>query len=175
MGERWRGTIASMNRDLKLLAGAAGVSALGDFMAAFPLILHVQQTTGSAFAVSALVFALWGPVVLAAGLAGAIVDRFENRRILIVASLGQAGAASSAPSARSCKPPASRTSNTRPTVVHRDALLQASRHLLRAPNGCRTVAARPSTRCRFHAVATYAFSPERPGSRLSATSWRSSR
>ena len=79
-----------MSRDLRLLAGAAGLSALGDFMAAFPLILHVQQTTGSAFAVSALVFALWGPVVLAAGLAGAIVDRFENRRVLIVASFAQA-------------------------------------------------------------------------------------
>ena len=67
------------SRDLRLLAGAAGLSALGDFMAIFPLILHVQQRTGSAFAVSALIFALWGPVVLAAGVAGAIVDRFENR------------------------------------------------------------------------------------------------
>ena len=79
-----------MSRDLRLLAGAAGVSALGDFMAVFPLILHVQQSTGSAFAVSALVFALWGPVVLAAGLAGAIVDRFENRGVLIVVSFAQA-------------------------------------------------------------------------------------
>ncbi|HEX4717881.1 MAG TPA: MFS transporter, partial [Thermoleophilaceae bacterium] len=78
------------SRDLRLLAGAAGISALGDFMAIFPLILHVQQRTGSAFAVSALIFALWGPVVLAAGLAGAIVDRFENRRLLIVVSLAQA-------------------------------------------------------------------------------------
>ena len=78
------------SRDLRLLAGAAGLSALGDFMAIFPLILHVQQRTGSAFAVSALIFALWGPVVLAAGVAGAIVDRFENRRILIAVSLGQA-------------------------------------------------------------------------------------
>lgn len=76
--------------DLRLLAGAAGLSALGDFMAIFPLILHVQQRTGSAFAVSALIFALWGPVVLAAGVAGAIVDRFENRRILIAVSLVQA-------------------------------------------------------------------------------------
>ena len=78
------------SRDLGLLAGAAGLSALGDFMAIFPLILHVQQRTGSAFAVSALIFALWGPVVLAAGLAGVIVDRFENRRVLIAVSLGQA-------------------------------------------------------------------------------------
>ena len=79
-----------MSRDLRLLAGAAGLSALGDFMAVFPLILHVQESTGSAFAVSALVFALWGPVVLAAGLAGAIVDRFENRMVLIVVSFAQA-------------------------------------------------------------------------------------
>jgi MFS family permease len=78
------------SRDLRLLAGAAGVSALGDFMAIFPLILHVQQRSGSAFAVSALIFALWGPVVLAAGVAGAIVDRFENRRVLIAVSLAQA-------------------------------------------------------------------------------------
>src|SRR5437660_5389935 len=78
------------SRDLRLLAGAAGLSALGDFMAIFPLILHVQQRTGSAIAVSALIFALWGPVVLAAGVAGAVVDRFENRRILIAVSLLQA-------------------------------------------------------------------------------------
>jgi MFS family permease len=84
--------IAAMSRDLRLLAGAAGLSALGDFMAAFPLILHVQQSTGSAFAVSAMVFALWGPVVLAAGVAGAIVDRFENRMLLIVVSFLQAAA-----------------------------------------------------------------------------------
>src|SRR5947209_593647 len=80
------------SRDLRLLAGAAGLSALGDFMAIFPLILHVQQRTGSAFAVSALIFALWGPVVLAAGVAGAIVDRLENRTILVVVSLVQAAA-----------------------------------------------------------------------------------
>ncbi len=78
------------SRDLRLLATAAGVSALGDFMAIFPLILHIQQRTGSAFAVSALIFALWGPVVLASGVAGAIVDRFENRQILVIVSLIQA-------------------------------------------------------------------------------------
>ena len=77
------------SRDLRLLAAAAGVSALGDFLAVFPLILHVQQRTGSAWAVSALIFALWGPVVLGAGLAGAIVDRFENRALLVVVSLAQ--------------------------------------------------------------------------------------
>jgi len=78
------------SRDIRLLAGAAGISALGDFLAVFPLILHVQQTTGSAFAVSGLIFALWGPIVLAAGLAGAIVDRLENRALLAGISLAQA-------------------------------------------------------------------------------------
>src|SRR5947199_8957063 len=80
----------SRSRDLRLLAGAAGISALGDFMAAFPLILHVQQRTGSAFAVSGLIFALWGPVVLAAGVAGAVVDRCENRGMLIAVSVVEA-------------------------------------------------------------------------------------
>jgi hypothetical protein len=69
-------------RDLRLLAGAAGLSALGDFLALIPLILHVQQRTGSTFAVSAVFFALWGPLVLGAGLAGTIVDRFENPALL---------------------------------------------------------------------------------------------
>lgn len=94
MPERLLATIGAMSiprsRDLRLLAGAGGLSALGDFMATFPLILHVQERSGSAFAVSALMFALWGPVVLAAGVAGAIVDRFENRRILIAVSMAQA-------------------------------------------------------------------------------------
>jgi len=78
------------SRDIRLLAGAAGVSALGDFLALIPLILHVQEHTGSTFAVSAVFLALWGPVVLGAGLAGAIVDRFENRALLIGVAFLQA-------------------------------------------------------------------------------------
>ncbi len=81
------------SRDLRLLAGAAGLSALGDFLALIPLVLHVKAHTGSTFAVSAVFFALWGPVVLGAGLAGAIVDRFENRALLIGISFAQAAIA----------------------------------------------------------------------------------
>ena len=79
-----------MSRDLRLLAGAAGLSALGDFLAFLPLVIHVQQRTGSAFAVAALFLALWGPVVVGAGVAGAIVDRFENRALLVGVSAAQA-------------------------------------------------------------------------------------
>jgi MFS family permease len=50
----------------------------------------VQRHSGSPFAVSALVFALWGPVVLASGFAGALVDRVENRALLAAVSLAQA-------------------------------------------------------------------------------------
>jgi MFS family permease len=78
------------SRDLRLLAGAAGLSALGDFLAIVPLVLHVQQQTGSTFAISAVFVALWGPLVLGAGLAGAIVDRFENRALLVGVSFAQA-------------------------------------------------------------------------------------
>ena len=78
------------SRDLRLLAGAAGLSALGDFLALIPLVLHVQERTGSTFAVSALFFALWAPVVLGAGPAGAIVDRVENRGLLVGVSFAQA-------------------------------------------------------------------------------------
>jgi MFS family permease len=78
------------SRDLRLLAGAAGLSALGDFLALIPLILRVQERTGSTFAVSAVFLALWGPLVLGAGLAGSIVDRFENRALLVGVSFAQA-------------------------------------------------------------------------------------
>jgi MFS family permease len=44
VGERWPGTIASMNRDLKLLAGAAGVSALGDFLGELPRANGLMET-----------------------------------------------------------------------------------------------------------------------------------
>jgi MFS family permease len=77
-------------RDTRLIVGAVGISALGDFLLWVPLTLHLQATTDSAIAVAALMFALWGPIVLLAPLAGLVVDRGESRSILIVASLAQA-------------------------------------------------------------------------------------
>lgn len=77
-------------RDVRLLVGAVGVSALGDLLLWIPLALHVEERTGSAFAVSAFFLALWGPVVLLGGVAGVVADRFENRGLLIVVSLAQA-------------------------------------------------------------------------------------
>jgi MFS family permease len=76
--------------DLRLLVGAVGVSALGDFLALIPLALLLQETTGSGLAVAGLFIALWAPVVVLAGVAGLIVDRVETRALLVAVSLGQA-------------------------------------------------------------------------------------
>jgi MFS family permease len=80
-------------RDIRLITGAVGISALGDFLLWVPLTLHLQATTDSGLAVAALFIALWSPVVVLAPLAGLLVDRREARAVLIGASIAQALAA----------------------------------------------------------------------------------
>ncbi len=80
-------------RDVRLIVGAVGISALGDFLLWVPLTLHLQATTDSGIAVAALFVALWTPVVVLAPVAGLIVDRLEARGVLLVASLLQAATA----------------------------------------------------------------------------------
>jgi MFS family permease len=80
-------------RDLRLLVGAIGVSALGDFLALIPLALYLQETTGSGILVAALFVALWSPSVFLAGAAGLLADRVDLRRLLIAVSLAQAAVA----------------------------------------------------------------------------------
>ena len=79
-------------RDVRLLAGAVGLSAFGDFVLWVPVALHIEATTGSALAVSAFFLALFGPVVAFGGIAGRLADRVENTRLLWIVSLGQAAA-----------------------------------------------------------------------------------
>ncbi len=76
--------------DLQLLVGAVFLSALGDWLALTALALHLEDTTGSGLAVSALFIALWLPLVVFAGPAGLLVDRFDARRIVVIASVVQA-------------------------------------------------------------------------------------
>jgi len=78
------------NRDLRLLVGAVGLSALGDTFAFIPLMLHLQEETGSGIAVASLLIAFWGPLVVLAGPAGLLVDSVESRRLLLGVSLAQA-------------------------------------------------------------------------------------
>jgi hypothetical protein len=79
-------------RDRRLLAGAVGPLALGDFLGFIPLRSVVQERTGSGIAVAGLFIALWrrrcprGP-------AGLLADRVESRRLLRDVSLAQAAIA----------------------------------------------------------------------------------
>ena len=79
-----------MTRDGRLIVGAVGISALGDFLLWIPLTLHVHEQTGSGAAVAALMICLWGPIVLLAPAAGLLADRVETRRLLLWGSLAQA-------------------------------------------------------------------------------------
>jgi hypothetical protein len=75
--------------DVRLIVGAVGISALGDFLLWIPLTLHFQEMSESGLAVAGLFLALWTPVVVLARVAGLVVDRFEARGVLLIASLAQ--------------------------------------------------------------------------------------
>jgi MFS family permease len=77
-------------RDSRLLVGAVGLSAGGDFLALVPLAALVSELSGSGWAVSGLFVALWGPMVLFSSPAGRLIDRVETRGLLIASSLVQA-------------------------------------------------------------------------------------
>jgi MFS family permease len=76
--------------NLEVVVGAVFLSALGDWLALTALALHLEETTGSGLAVSALFIALWSPLVVFAGPVGLLADRFDSRRVVILASIAQA-------------------------------------------------------------------------------------
>ena len=81
------------DRDFRLVAGATGLSALGDWVAIVALGLYVKEVTDSGLAVAALWVCLFGPSVALAGPAGLLVDRLEATRLLAgVSALGALGA-----------------------------------------------------------------------------------
>jgi hypothetical protein len=55
------------SRDLHLLVGAVGLSALGDWLALVPLALHLGETTESGILVALLFVAVWSPAIVLAG------------------------------------------------------------------------------------------------------------
>ncbi len=96
VAERPIGMVVAMNAlripDVRLLVGAVGLSSLGDFALGIPLALEIRDRTGSALAVAAFFVCLFGPIVFCAAPAGRLVDRVENRTLLVVVSLLQAAA-----------------------------------------------------------------------------------
>jgi MFS family permease len=81
--------------DVRLIVGAVGISALGDFLLWIPLTLRIQEMGGSGLAMAGLFLALWTPLVVLAPVAGLVVDRREARGVLLVASLAQMAVAAS--------------------------------------------------------------------------------
>ena len=80
---------ALREHDVRLIVGAVGISALGDFLLWIPLTLRIQELSGSGIAMAGLFLALWTPLVVLARLAGLVVDRREARGVLLAASLAQ--------------------------------------------------------------------------------------
>jgi MFS family permease len=87
------------DRDLRTLAAAIGLSALGDGVALVALALQAKNLAGEGMgggvAIAAMFICLWAPVVLLSGHVGLLVDRGETRRLLVVVSAAQAAVAAS--------------------------------------------------------------------------------
>jgi len=81
---------SARNRDERLLTGAVGLSALGDFLALIPLALALEHQTNSGLVVAGLFIALWSPSIVLAGPAGLLVDKADPRKVVAVASIAQA-------------------------------------------------------------------------------------
>lgn len=81
-------------RDLRVLAGAICLSALGDGIALVALGLRANELSGTqmggGLAIAGMFICLWAPVVLLSGHVGLLVDRVETRSLLVAVSAAQA-------------------------------------------------------------------------------------
>jgi MFS family permease len=80
----------AQRRDLRLLVGAVGLSALGDWLALIPLSIYLQERTSSGVVVALLFVAVWSPTIVLAGPAGLLADRIDTRLVLLAVSLAEA-------------------------------------------------------------------------------------
>ncbi|MGH8876419.1 MAG: MFS transporter [Stackebrandtia sp.] len=77
-------------RDFALLWWAGLISIAGNWMLIIAVPVAVYQLTGSAAVLAATTAAGWGPRILVGPLAGVFVDRWDRKRVLVIANLGQA-------------------------------------------------------------------------------------
>ncbi|HEV8681772.1 MAG TPA: MFS transporter [Actinomycetota bacterium] len=77
-------------RDFLLVFTSFALSSFGDYLALLALTIRVHDSTGSGWAVSALLLTGLLPLVAFAPLGGLLVDRMETVRVLAVAALAQA-------------------------------------------------------------------------------------
>jgi MFS family permease len=78
------------DRDLRLVAGAIAVSAIGDFVAMIALALRTNEMWKGGAGVAVLLICLWSPIAVLAGHVGLLVDRVETRALAIGAAVFQA-------------------------------------------------------------------------------------
>jgi MFS family permease len=78
------------NRNLALLFGGQVVSSLGDWLYITVLVVLVYSLTGSAALAALLTFVRLLPYALVLPLSGVLADRFDRKRLMIVADLGRA-------------------------------------------------------------------------------------
>ena len=90
MKSYFRNMSFTSRRDLHLVVWARAISFFGDMAATFALVLRMQAHGAGAGAVAMLLIADLAPIVLLTGVAGRLVDRYDNRRLLLVSSLAQA-------------------------------------------------------------------------------------
>jgi MFS family permease len=76
---------------LRALAGAIAVSAIGDWVAVIALGFRANESWDGGVAL--LLICLWSPIALFAGHVGILVDRLETRSVAVVAGVFQAGVA----------------------------------------------------------------------------------
>jgi MFS family permease len=80
-------------RDFRLIYAGHTLSSLGDYVALVALTILVADLTESGLAVSGLLIAGMLPLVVFAPWTGALVDRVEGVRLLVVTALAQTGVA----------------------------------------------------------------------------------
>jgi MFS family permease len=78
------------NRDLTIVAIGQSVSAVGNTVAATTLLLYMQARGGTSWAVAGVLAAEMVPMVLLGPIAGALVDRFDSRHLIVLSSVWQA-------------------------------------------------------------------------------------
>jgi DHA3 family macrolide efflux protein-like MFS transporter len=87
LGATGRLSLLRRNRGFALLFWATAGSALGTYLAALALSVHVYDVTGSGRWLAALLIADFVPIVLIGLTLGPLVDRLSRKRLMIVSDL----------------------------------------------------------------------------------------
>ena len=82
---------ALRHRDFRLLLAGQAVSGTGDWLYNVALVVYVLDLTGSGTWVAATSLVRFLPYVLFGTFGGVIADRYDRRRVMVVADLARAG------------------------------------------------------------------------------------